>query len=86
LLLKYSEDPEAMNCSWCERRQLLTPNVDLSLLRVVRARDHIDQGGFTGAVFSKDYVNLALTEIEVHRFQSRHPREPLRDSADLKQR
>ena len=60
---------------------LFRPHEDLALFKVVDARQALDQGGFSRAVFPHQRVNLTLPERKVHIAQCLYARKGHADSA-----
>ena len=62
---------------------LLTLEDDLAAIRLMHARQGLDEGGFARAVFAHQRVDLARLQVEAHLVQRLHAREDLRNVIEL---
>ena len=63
---------------------LLALQDDLAAVRLMHARQGLDEGGFARAVFAHQRVDLARLQVEAHLVQCLHAREDFRDVIELK--
>ena len=68
-LLVHAGDARLAGLDGVVENDLLAVHIDLPLLRSVNAGEHLDQGGFAGAIFADQAVDLSRPDANRHIFQ-----------------